>query len=197
MMSSALHTLTQRFSQLSVSGEEQDAPDGIADGLDKEFEQILALKEGIPTAENVRNEVYYMLTKQFPETLPLIPLERDGRRPINVFSLGQFSKGEFDMFSITGDWPRGMTLYLNVRIKNPPPIGVTFGGVNGPDETDIPLTLDLMSGSAPQYGIQRKRTDRSGRTVFQFPFCVGRDTANRILDVIHDLLCCFELQVQL
>jgi hypothetical protein len=52
--------------------------------------------------------------------------------------------------------------------------------------------LQLMSGSDSQFGIQRKCKDRSGRTVFQFPFCAAKDTAERILDVIDVIMCSFE-----
>ena len=192
-MSSAL---TQQFSQLRLFAEEQvksDNPDGIADGLDKEFEQIIALKEGTPSADNVRKEVYWVLEKQF-QNMPRIPLERDGRRTIDVFSLGQISKGGGDMFSITCERSQRM-MYLNVRINKPPSIGelITLDGSSGPSEEDAPFLLNLMSGANPQYGIQRKRKDRSGRTVFQFPFSVDRNTADRILDVIHELVCCFEI----
>jgi hypothetical protein len=189
-MSSAL---VQQFSQLHLSEDLQevgDIPDGILYGIDAEFERIIALKEGIPSARNVREEVYYVLKKQLQNSLPLIPLERSGgRRTIDVFAMGQYTGGIEDTFSITCEASRNM-MYLNVRINNPPTIGEKLL-LDEDNEPEIPLILTLMSGNPPQSVVERKHKDRSGRTVFQFPFHVERDTADRILEVIHELLCHF------
>lgn len=177
-----------QFSKLPISEEQpmEHIPDGILFGLDSEFERIISLKENLPTASGAKDEAYFTLTHGFKDTLPLFPLERGERRTINVFSIGQFSGGGNDMFSIQCE---PSMLYLNLRVFNPPAIGDVIPLDD--NEEDLPLTLTLLSGDYPQYGIQRKRKDKAGRTVFQFPFGVNRDTANRLMQVIDEILICF------
>ena len=184
-MSSAI---ASQFSKLLLSEDQplEHIPDGILFGLDNEFEKVLLLKENLPTASGARDEAYFLLTHGFKDTMPLFPLERGSRRTINVFSLGQYSGGRDDMFSITCE---PSMLYLNLRVFNPPAIGDIIPLDD--NKEDLPLTLTLLSGDYAQYGIQRNRKDKVGRTVFQFPFGVNRDTGDRLMQVIHEILICF------
>ena len=189
-MSSDFLLLAQQFSQLHLS-EEATPAETLYNGLDQALEDIITLREGSPSANTARKEVYFVLENAYKDSLPSYPLERDGRRTIKVFSLGQFTGGSEDTFSIMCEPSQGM-MYLNVRIRNPPPIGESVSLYGMPDEQETPFMLQLMSGSDSQFGIQRKRKDRSGRTVFQFPFHAERDAGVQILDVIHEIMCRFE-----
>jgi len=190
-MSSEFLLLTQQFSQLNLSVEEAAASAEILyNGLDKELEKIITLKQGSPSANNTQTEVYFILENAYKDSLPSFPLERKGRRAVKVFALGQYTGGSDDTFSLC-EHSHGM-MYLNVRILNPPQIGEEISLDGMPDELETPFRLKLLSEADPQFGIQRKRKDRSGRTVFQFPFHVELDAAAQILEVIHELMCRFE-----
>lgn len=183
--------LAQQFSQLHLSVEEAAPAEILYNGLDEELEKIITLKQGSPSANTTQKEVYFILENSYKDSLPSFPLERGGRRAIKVFALGQYTGGSDDTFSILCEHSHGM-MYLNVRIRNPPTIGEEISLDGMPDELETPFRLKLMSEADPQFGIQRKRKDRSGRTVFQFPFCAAKDTTERILDVIHEIMCRFE-----
>ena len=190
-MSSDFLLLAQQFSQLNLSVEEAAAPTEILyNRLDEELEKIITLKQGSPSANNTQTEVYFILENAYKDSLPSFPLERKGRRAVKVFALGQYTGGSDDTFSLC-EHSHGM-MYLNVRILNPPPIGEKISLYGMPDELETPFRLKLLSEADPQFGIQRKRKDRSGRTVFQFPFHVERDTDVQILEVIHEIMCRFE-----
>ena len=141
------------------------------------------------TAEMIKQEVCFSLSTSLMATLPFFKLERGGkRRAINVFSLNEYTGGKSDMFSVTAHTPSRM-LYLNLRLHAPSPLGnVTV--LDGCDENWLQLPL-LHADFADHSAVQRKKKDRSGRTVFQFPFVMHCNVHDQIVAVVEGILVCF------
>ena len=139
------------------------------------------------TADIIKKEVCFNLSNSLRDTLPFYTLDRGGkRRAIDVFSLGQYTGGRQDMFSITADTPM---LYLNLRLHDPSPLGrVTV--LDGCDEDWLQLPL-LHADFTDHSAVQRKKQDRIGRTVFQFPFVMHCNVHDQIMAVVEGILVCF------
>jgi hypothetical protein len=80
-------------------------------------------------------------------------------------------------------------LYLNLRLHDPSPLGrVTV--LDGCDEDWLQLPL-LHADFTDHSAVQRKKKDRIGRTVFQFPFVMHCSVHDQIMAVVEGILVCF------
>jgi hypothetical protein len=141
------------------------------------------------TAEMIKREVCFQISTDLMATLPFFTLQRDGkRRAIDLFSLSNYTGKSGDTFSITAHTPSRM-LYLNLRLHDPSPLGrVTV--LDGCDENWLQLPL-LHADFTDHSAVQRKKKDRSGRTVFQFQFVMHCDVQDQIMTVVEGILVCF------